>query len=446
MALKEIAEAALAAAKAAGAEAADVLVARSEGVSMAVRGGALEEAEREESVEVGIRALVGQRQATVSASDIRASTLTTLAERAVAMAREAPEDPFCGLAPEAALATVRDLAALDLVDPAPPPSPDALAAMAAAGEAAALALPGVTQVSDAGASLGRTAVCLLASNGFAAEADTTRHSLGIVAIAGEGTGMERDYCFETRVHRADLPSAEAIGREAGARAVAAHGATRPPTGAFPVVFDERVAGSLVGHILAAINGAAVARGQSWLKDALGSEVLPAGLDLIEDPTRPRIARSRPFDMEGLATARRALIQDGVLQSFVLDLATARKLGLESTANAARGPGSAPSPSAGNVSLSQGTTDRAGLLREMGEGLLITGLIGATINPNTGDYSRGANGFWVKGGEIQGPVNECTIAGSLPEMLKTLRPANDARPHLSRPVPSLLVEGLTIAGG
>jgi PmbA protein len=258
--------------------------------------------------------------------------------------------------------------------------------------------------------------------------------------------MERDYDGDSRVFAADLRSAQEIGQTAGARAAERIGARRPPTGAFPVLFDERVAGTLIGHLLAAANGAAVARGSSWLRGRLGEAVLPDALDLREDPHRPRIAGSRLFDAEGLPTAPRLIVGRGVLRGYTLDLASARKLGMVPTGNAARGVASAPSPATWNVALTQGDRSRAELLREMGTGLLVTSLIGSTINPNTGDYSRGAAGFWIEGGEIAWPVNECTIAGSLPDMLRRIIPANDARAHLSRVVPSLLVEGLTLAGG
>jgi PmbA protein len=257
--------------------------------------------------------------------------------------------------------------------------------------------------------------------------------------------MERDHAFEGRAHRADLPPPEEVGRRAGERAVARKGATRPPTGAYPVLFDERVAGSLIGHLAQAANGASVARGSSWLKDAMGEAVLPDGIDLIEDPLRPRTGGSRPFDGEGLPVARRAVVAGGVLRGWFLDLASARQLGLGSTGNASRGTGAPPSPSPGNLALTQGDVTHEELLAQMGRGLLVTGLIGASINPTTGDYSRGASGFWVEGGEITGPVNECTIAGNLRAMLRSIRPANDARAHLSLVVPSLLVEGLVIAG-
>jgi PmbA protein len=435
----------LEAAKAAGAEAADAIAVAGDSLSVEVRGGALEHAERAEGIDIGLRVLIGRRQACVSSSDVREATIAAMAERAVAMAREAPEDPWCGLADPGELARRWDLAALDLVDPEPMPTPEALQAVALAAEAAALAVPGVSKMDGTGASWSSGRVHLAASNGFSGGYARTGHSVQAVAICGEGAAMERDWAHEGRSHRADLPDPAEIGRLAGERAVAMAGASKPPTGAWPVVYDERVASGLIGHLVQAINGSAVARGASWLKDAMGERVLPAGLDLIEDPLRPRIAGSRPFDGEGLPTARRALVEDGVLTSWTLDLATGRQLGLPSTGNAGRGTSAPPGPQAGNLALTQGAASREALLAEMGTGLLVTSLIGATINPTTGDYSRGASGFWVENGAIVRPVNECTIAGNLRAMLATIRPANDARPHLARVVPSLLVEGLVIAG-
>ncbi|MEM9270283.1 MAG: metallopeptidase TldD-related protein, partial [Pseudomonadota bacterium] len=250
---------------------------------------------------------------------------------------------------------------------------------------------------------------------------------------------------EGRIHGEDLPDAVSIGTLAGERAVARAGASKPPTGAYPVVFDERISSSLVGHVMSAINGAAIARGASWLKEAMGEPILPSGLSIIEDPHRARIPGSRPFDGEGLEVSPKAWVDRGVLTGWVLDLATGRKLGMPSTASAGRGGGGSPSPSVTNLALTQGSQTRDEMLREMGTGLLVTSMIGSTINPNTGDYSRGASGFWVENGEITRPVNECTIAGNLREVLMTLTPANDARTHLSRVVPSLRVEGLMIAG-
>lgn len=443
--LETLTAALLEAARRAGAEAADALAVSATSIAIDVREGRLEQAERAESLELGLRVLIGGRQACVAASDASPATLTAMAERAVAMAREAPPDPWAGLADPAELARGWDLAALELCDPAPEPEARALEEDARRAEAAARAVRGVTQVQSAGASYSRQAVHLAATNGFSGGYARTARSVSAVVITGEGTAMERDWASESRTFQADLPDPEEVGRRAGERAVARAGARKPPTGAFPVVYDERVAASLIGHLLAAVNGTAIVRGASWLRDALGSRVLPEGLSLIEEPHRPRISGSRPFDAEGLPTARRTIVQDGVLMGWTLDLATARQLGMRSTGNAARGPASPPSPAAGNVTLTQGPAGREALLREMGRGLLVTALLGSSINPTTGDYSRGAAGFWVEGGEIAHPVNECTIAGNLRPMLLSIRPANDARPHLSQVVPSLLVEGLTIAG-
>jgi PmbA protein len=257
--------------------------------------------------------------------------------------------------------------------------------------------------------------------------------------------MERDYCGEVRVRRADLPTPDWVGRTAAERTVARAGARKPPTGRYPVLYDERIAAGLIGHLVAAVNGTAIVRGSSWLADALGEEVLPKGLSLVEEPHRPRASASRLFDGEGLPTETRPLVADGTLVRWVLDLSTAKKLGLDSTANAARGTSAPPAPAAGNLRLTQGDASRHELLARMGTGLVVTSLIGATINPTTGDYSRGASGFWVEGGELAYPVNECTIAGNLREMLRTLVPANDAQEHKSRVIPSLLVDGLTLAG-
>ncbi|MEX5728077.1 PmbA protein [Rhodovulum iodosum] len=443
--LSALTDALLSAARKAGAEDADAIAVEGTSLSIDVRQGRLEQAERAEGVDLGLRVLLGRRQACVSASDTRPETIAEMAERALAMAREAPEDPTIGLADPALLADARDADALDLADPAPEPDPATLEDDARRAEAAAAAIDGVSQVQSASAGYGYRRLHLAGTNGFAGGYARTDRAVSCMAITGSGTGMERDYSYETRVFQADLPDPEEVGRLAGERTVARAGARRPKTGAYPVLYDERVAASLIGHLLGAINGTAIARGASWARDLMGEAVLPPGLSLLEDPHRKRISGSRPFDAEGLATARRALVENGVLKGWVLDLATARKLGLESTANAARGVSSPPSPSVSNITLTPGEAGRAALMAEMGTGLMITSLIGSSINATTGDYSRGASGFWVEKGEIAYPVNECTIAGNLRDMLKTIVPANDARDHLSRRVPSLLVEGLTLAG-
>lgn len=437
-------EALLAAARAAGAEAADAMAIEGSSQSIQLRGGRLEQAEGAEEIEIGLRVLMGGRQACVSASDTSPTTIARLAERAVAMAREAPVDPCVGLAAPEEIARAWDLAALELADPAPEPGPAALEARAREAEAAALAHAGITQV-EAAAACGAQTMHLAASNGFSGGYARTSHSLSVVAFTGSGTGMERDWSAEGRTFLADMPAPQSIGALAAERALSRAGATRPKTGTYPVLYDERVSGSLIGHLLAAINGTAIARGASWLREARGRAVLPAGLSVIEDPHRARISGSRPFDGEGLATRRRLIVEDGILLGWTLDLATGRKLGLPSTASAARGMSSPPAPTTSNIDLTPGSASRADLLRDMGTGLLVTSMIGSTINPTTGDYSRGASGFWVENGQILHPVNECTIAGNLSEMLLRIRPANDARAHLSTRVPSLLIDGMTLAG-
>ncbi len=442
--LETLTAALLDAARKAGAESADAMALSGTSQSIDIRAGRLEQAERSEGTEIGLRVLMGGRQACVSASDTSAATLQQLAERAVAMAREAPTDPYAGLADPDQIARGWDLANLDLCDTSAEPSPAALEADARAAEAAAMAVAGITQV-EASAGYGLRQVHLAASNGFSGGYARSSRSISAVAFTGDGTGMERDYAGEGRVHQSDMPSAEGIGALAAERALARAGATKPKTGTYPVLFDERVAASMIGHLLSAINGASIARGSSWLQDALGQQVLPASLSVIEDPLRPRISGSRPFDGEGLPTARRMIVENGVLTGWTLDLATARKLGMQSTANASRGTSSPPSPSTSNVDLTMGSTSRADLIRDMGTGLWITSMIGSTINPTTGDYSRGASGFWVENGQVLHPVNECTIAGNLREMLLRMIPANDAKAHLSTRVPSLLIEGMILAG-
>jgi PmbA protein len=433
------------AARRAGADAADAMAVEGTSLSIDVRDGRLEEAQRAEGTDLGLRVFIGRQQAIVSSSDTSDATIAAMAERAVAMAREAPEDPHAGLADASQLARDLDTGRLDLFDPAPEPDPAALEDDARRAESAARAVSGVTRMDQTSAGYSRRRVHLAASNGFSAGYARSDRGMSCVAIAGEGTGMERDWDYDSRVFQSDLRSPEDIGRIAGERAVARLGAVKPATGTFPVLFDERVAASLIGHLLSAINGALVARGSSFLRDALGTQILPPGLSVTEEPHRPRASASKLFDAEGLPTAQRDIVADGVLTGWVLDLATGRKLGQPSTANAARGPSSLPSPTVTNIRLTPGDKDRAALLADMGTGLYVTSMIGSTINPNTGDYSRGASGFWVQNGQIMHPVNECTIAGNLRDMLLRIVPGNDAREHLSRVVPSILIDGLVIAG-
>ena len=443
--LQQLTEALLRAARQAGATAADAMAVDGTAISVDVRQGRLEQAERAEGIEIGLRVLIGQRQACVSASDTSARTIGDMAERAVAMAREAPADDSIGLADPADLARNWDTAALELSDPTPDALATDLEADARRAEAAAFAVKGVSQVDSASASYGRRRIHMMASNGFSGGYERTSRSISAVAITGEGLGMERDWAAESRAFQADLPAPEDVGRLAGQRTVERAGAQKPVTGGYPVLFDERIAGSLIGHILSAANGSSVVRGASWLRDALGAQILPAGLSITENPHRPRLSGSRPFDAEGLPTMARDIVAGGVLTGWTLDLGTARRLGMKSTGSASRSAAAAPVPGNGNIALTQGQKSRADLLADMGTGLLVTGFLGASINPTTGDYSRGVSGFWVENGQISFPVNECTIAGNLRDMLMRIVPANDARTHLSLVVPSLLVEGLTLAG-
>lgn len=442
--LSDLTTALLDAARKAGADSADALAVSGTALSIEIRKGALEQAERSEGVEIGLRVLIGRRQACVSASDTSSYTIQTLAERAVAMAREAPEDPHAGLADPDQLAQGWDVAALELADAAAEPGATVLEASARAVEAAALESRGITQV-EAAAAYSRRQLHLAASNGFSGGYGRTSTSLSAVAFTGSGTDMQRDYAGESRIHAADMPGALEIGQLAAERTLQRVGSVKPRTGTFPVLYDERVAASLIGHLLSAINGSSIARGSSWARDLLGKPILPEALSLIEDPHRRRIPSSRPFDGEGLPTRRRAIVEGGVLTGWVLDLATGRKLGTASTGNASRGTGAPPSPSTTNIDLTPGSGSRDDLIAQMGTGLLVTSMIGSTINPTTGDYSRGASGFWVENGKISHPVHECTIAGNLRDMLLRIVPANDARVHLSTRVPSLLIDGMTLAG-
>lgn len=442
--LAALADQLLSAARVAGADTADTLVVQGTALTLDVRGGALEQAERSEGVDLGLRVMIGQKQACVSASDTSANAIAAMAERAVAMAQIAPDDPWIGLADSQQLSSVRDAAGLDLYDPNDEPAPDALKDAALEAEAAALAVDGVAQTQGASATYGARNVWLATSDGFAGGYHRTDNAVSCVAIAGEGNAMERDSDGDYRVHRSDLRSPTQIGTRAGERAVAGLNARKPPKGQVPVLFDERVSASIIGHIMGAVSGAAVARGGSWLRDALGTQILPQNLTLTEDPLRPRVPGSRPFDAEGLRAKPRDIIADGVLTGWTLDLAHARQLGIEPTANAARGTGGPPGPSVTNLALTGSDKTREDLISDMGTGLLLTSLIGSSINPNTGDYSRGGSGFWVENGEITYAVNELTLAGNLHDMIRNMVAANDGRAWTSRVVPSLLIDGLTIA--
>ena len=443
--LLEITSQLLSAARTAGASDADAIVLRNNSTTINVRGGTLEHAERSENLAVGLRVLVGKRQACVSASDTSPSTISKLSERAVATAKEAPTDRYCGIPNSDQITRTWNIDALELADPSEEPPQTDLQDDALSCEAAATDIKEVSQVESASSSYATTEIYLAATNGFSGGYRRTNRSTSCIAISGTGTKMEKDYDSDSRVFQCDLRNPTEIGQNAGERAVARIGATKPLTGNFPILFDERVSNSIIRHFLSAINGQSIAVGASWLRDSMHKTVLPDKLSINEDPHRPRAFSSRPFDAEGLPTSRRTIVKNGTLCSWTLDYATAKRLDLTSTSNASRNIASPPMPSNWNIELTSGKLSQSELLRDMGTGLLVTSLIGATINPITGNYSRGASGFWVTNGTISHPVNECTIAGNLPDMLQRIIPANDARKYLSVVVPSLLIEGMTIAG-
>jgi PmbA protein len=441
-ALKDMAERLVAAARKAGADSADAVAVRSVSLGVEVREGALEESERAESDDLGLRVFVGRKQAVVSTNDVINADAAALAQRAVAMARVAPEDPFAGLADSALLA--RDIPDLDLVDPAAPDVAQ-LEKSAREAERAALAVKGVSKSGGASASFGIGGMVLVTSGGFSGAYLTSRHSLSAMAIAGEGTGMERDYEFSSALHAADLDAPDHVGRVAGERTAKRANPRKVATKRAPVIFDPRVAGTLVGHLASAANGASIARKASFLKDKMGETLFASGIRIVDDPLRRRGLRSHPFDAEGVAVRPLALIEGGALRSWLLDSATARELGLTTTGHAQRGVSSAPSPGATNLHLEPGTLTPEQLIAETGEGFYVTDLIGSGTNLVTGDYSRGAAGFWIENGKLGYPVSEVTIAGHLLDMFRTLTPANDLTFRYGTNAPTLRVEGLTIAG-
>ncbi len=440
--LTDLAERLVTAARRAGADQADALAVRSVSLSIEVRDGAVEESERSEGDDLGLRVIVGRKQAVVSTNDLRGDGFDALAERAVAMARAAPEDPFAGLADAAQLA--QRLPALDLVDP-DLPDVDALEARARDAEAAGLAVPGVTKSGGASASAGIGGLVLVTSHGFHGATIASRHGISMTAIAGDGTGMERDYDFTSTLHASDLEDAQAIGRRAGERAVKRLNPRKVTTRRVPVVFDSRISGSLVGHLASAANGSAIARKTSFLREKLGQKILGSGIHIIDDPLRPRGLRSRPFDAEGIAGRRRHLVEDGVLKTWILDCATARELDLETTGHAQRGVSSTPSPGPSNLHMAAGDKSPGELIADIADGFYVTDMIGMGVNLVTGDYSRGASGFWIENGERTYPVSEVTIAGHLSEMFASLVPANDLVFRYGTNAPTLRVEGLTVAG-
>ena len=425
-----------------GATDADAMAVEQSNVSVSIREGAVEDLERSEATGVGLRVFAGKSSAIISGSVLTSESLQKLAERAVAMAKAAPPDEFCGLADPSQLA--KGSIDLDLVS-ADEPSVELLKSMAIDAERFALDVNGVSKSIGSGASASNYFVALASSNGFSRSYRRTGFGLSASVISGEGTDMVRDYDGTSANHFSDLETPEKIGRTAGERVVAKINPQKLTSRSAPVIFDRRVSSSLLGHFVGAINGSAIARGVSFLKDELEKQIFKSNINIIDDPLRIRGPASRSFDGEGLAVQRRALIDNGVLTGWILDLRSARQLGMQPTGQGSRGMASQPSPSTSNVHLEPGEQSPEEMMKTVGSGLLITEFIGASINSSTGDYSRGASGFWFENGEIAYPVSEITVAGNLKDMFMSLVPANDLIFKGATNAPSCLIEGMTIAG-
>ena len=429
-------------ARKAGADAADAVFVESAAVSHAQRLGKVEQLERSEEQDLGLRVFVGKRQACVASSDLSATALDELAERALAMAKNVPEDPYCGLAAPDQLAS--DWPALDSCDPEEPDA-DTLIARARACEDAARAVDGISNSEGAEAGWSRARIALAATNGFRGGYTVSSHSVGGAVLAGEGTGMERDYAFHRAVYGADLEDPAVVGTRAGRNTVRRLNPRQAKTGRYPVIFHPRVGNGLLRSLAGAISGPAVARGTSFLKDKIGEQVFAPGLNVVEDPHVHRGLKSAPFDAEGLPRRRNLVIRDGLLTTWLLSLSSARQLGLDPTGHASRGTGAPPGPSPSNMWLEPGDIDVEQLFAGVAEGFYVTEMMGMGVNQVTGDYSRGAAGFWIENGEIAYPVAEVTVAGNLKEMFANITPASDLEFRYGIDVPHLRVDGMTLAG-
>ncbi|MHB2266160.1 TldD/PmbA family protein [Aliihoeflea sp. PC F10.4] len=427
------------AAKRAGANSADAVAVRSRSADVSVRLGKVEGTEAAESDDIALRVFVGKRVASVSAA--AGADMDELAARAVAMAKVSPEDPVQGLADKDRLATaIRDLDLYDATEiDAARMTEDALAM-----EDAARAVGGITNSGGASASAGMGGLVLATSDGFVGSYMATRFSRSVSVIAGEGTGMERDYDFSSRLHFADLEAPEVIGRRAGERAVKRIGARKAKTGPVDVIFDSRVARSIAGHLAGAINGASVARKTSFLRDRMGQQIASAAITVTDDPLRVRGPASRPFDGEGIEGEPLTMVEAGVLKHWFLSTSAARELGLVTNGRGSRG-GSSVNPTSTNLAIEPGTASPQDLIGSLKSGFYVTEVFGQGVNMVTGEYSRGASGFWIENGELVHPVSEVTIASNLKTMFMNMVPANDTDRNFGTAAPTLLIEGMTLAG-
>jgi PmbA protein len=427
----------------AGADAADAVLAHRQSLSIGVRMNALEEVEREEARDLGLRVFVGKRQAVVSGSDISKAARTKLVERAVAMARLAPEDPYASLADPALLAKAphRDL---DLYDPTEP-SPESLETLARTAEASALSTEGVTNSDGGSAAWSSTQWQFMTSAGFYGQHKSSGFSISASVIAGEGAQMERGGEGRSTRWQSDLPEASEVGFDAGRRAVARLGARKIASTTAPVIFENRLAISLFGPLIGAISGPSVARGVSFLKDKLDQQVFAPGLRISDDPFRLRGLGSSPFDDEGVAGQTLDLVSDGVLNTWLLNTASARQLGMTSTGHASRSMAGAPGVSTNNLTVHPGTRDLDGLMQDAKAGLLVTSMFGPSLNPNTGDWSIGVSGVWFEDGQAAYPVTEVTVAGNLIELYARLVPGSDLEIRGAANSPSVLIDAMAIAG-
>ncbi len=425
-----------------GATQADIILVDSTSSDVSVRGGKLEKLERSASADLGLRVLVGKRQSVVSSSFSNLTDMDQVIERAVAMAQSSPEDPFCGLADP--LESLSGKCEYNNADPADV-SEEQLQNWAKVAESAAESVPGITNTEGGDAHSSQSKIYLVNSNGLAGQYNQSSFSVSASAIAGSGTGMERDYDYSAAVFHADLKDPESIGKNAGMRAVRRLNPRKVKTGRVPVVFDPRVARGLVGYLASAINGSTIARRSSFLQSKMGARIFAPGVDIVDDPLRPRALRSRPFDAEGVATKTIKFVEDGYLKQWIMDSRSARQLNLKSTGHASRGVGGVPSPSISNFYLAAGKLPVADLIKDIKDGFYVTETMGMGVNLVTGDYSQGASGFWIEGGQIAYPVSEVTIAGHLNEMFSQMTPADDLEFKYGVDCPTVRVEQMTVAG-